>query len=268
MTGDTRPPDDASTDRDASGTGPFTPATGLGVVLGSPAAGRHRRPDPEPPEAPTPPPPVAHEPREPDPLPVRSTPPTSAPAVAHPAPHPTTPPTDDFPTVTAPELLPEDTALPRTSPVAPELPPVSRRVEFAPRRALRRLLAALVLISLLAAAATSWMAWRTGVESDVVMAGIMAALAFVLASIRATIKPIRLVIDGGQLFVSQGHLQEIHDLTSRYTDVRVEGDPSSRSWAVVITRYDAPTRRITHDVVDGEAFVRVLRYWRPDDLPA
>lgn len=143
-------------------------------------------------------------------------------------------------------------------------PTVARRTEFAPRRALQRLLGLLVLLALLAAVATSALAWHTRETRDVVFAGIMVALAFVLASIRATINPVDLIIEAGQLHVRHGHLQEVHDLTSAYTDVTITGDENTPTWEVVISRYDAPTRRIGHDVVDGAAFVPVVLYWRPD----
>lgn len=165
----------------------------------------------------------------------------------------------------APAVAPAATARHPHAPMPPSEPsPVPRRVEFQPRRGLQNLLGLLVSLSLLSALATCWVAYESRENRDIVLAGIMAALAFVLASIRATINPVHLLIDSGQLHISRGHLQEVHDLTSQYTDVRVEGDPSSRSWAVVISRYDAPTTRITHDQVDGRAFVPVVRYWRGD----
>lgn len=143
-------------------------------------------------------------------------------------------------------------------------PAVPRRVEFTPRRALQRLLGLLVFLSLAAAATTSWLAYESREVRDIVFAGIMVAMAVVLASIRATINPVQLIIEGGQLYLRQGHLNEFHDLTSPYTDVTVTGDPAGSKWEVTISRHDAPTRRIGHDIVDGKAFVPVVRYWRAE----
>ncbi len=150
---------------------------------------------------------------------------------------------------------------PRTDPTPAR--PVPRRVEFTPRQATHRLLTALVLAALVTTGVAGWIAWRTGSQVDIVVAGIFGALALVLTSIRATIVPVRLVIDAGQLTVARGRVIEVHDLTSRYSRILLQGDPQTKQWQILLERPDAAPTVVDHDVVDGAEFVRVVEYWRP-----
>ena len=153
------------------------------------------------------------------------------------------------------------TAKPTQPPKADNWPAVT---EFEPRQGTRVIAGILLLAALIAAAIAGYLAWY---EQSTATLGILITL-FILALViwasRASSAPTALKINSGHLTVQQVSGIRHFDLASKYTPVTVKGKPGLPGWKVIIEQREHEPFVINSAMVEPKAFMRVLRYYRPD----
>jgi hypothetical protein len=131
-------------------------------------------------------------------------------------------------------------------------------VEFKPKAGPRRLVALLVLGGVVASAYAGWTAYEQRTAVSYGIAGTVAALTIILWAAWATSPVAHLHVHGGVLEVMRAGRTERFDLTSHYTQLRIEGSPRSSRWKVLIDRPAGTPFVIDRTMVDPKAFTRVL----------
>jgi hypothetical protein len=146
-----------------------------------------------------------------------------------------------------------------STPVGP-----STTVRFPPKRGARRVMGFVVLVTLIAAAASGYMAYADPNTLSIGVASTLGVLLLVTWGIRAGTPLTRMAIKGGQLEVRQGGLHMKFDLTSHYTPIEVQGTPGRRGWRVLFGRGTLRPFVVDSSIVDPAAFTEVLRRYRPE----
>lgn len=140
----------------------------------------------------------------------------------------------------------------------------STTVTFAPKVGARRL-TGMVLLSALVAA--GWAGYRAYGDPSTLSVGVtvtLGALVLVVWAIRAASPLTLMAVRGGLLEVRRGGLHLKFDLSSHYTPIEVQGTPGRRGWRVLFGRGTMPAFIVDSSVVDAEAFMEVLRRYRPE----
>lgn len=174
----------------------------------------------------------------------------------------------------APRPAPEPTPhVPEREPVfaaavKPEPPPppddMPAVTEFAPRGGERAVAGALLLAALVAAGIAGYLAWYERSAATVGIGCTLFILVLVIWATRASSAPAHLEINSGHLTVERTGTIRHFDLASKYTALEVHGRPGLPGWKVLIEQRDAPPFVIDSAMVDPKAFMRVLRYYRPE----
>lgn len=141
--------------------------------------------------------------------------------------------------------------------------PDGNRIEFKPRTGARRLAALVLVLALVATAASAYAAWQEPRTPQIGTAVVFAVLTGLIWAVRAGSAPARLVVQGGQLEITRGGSRHVFDLASRYTPIEVVGEPGERGWRVLFLRRGMTPYVIDSSVVDPHEFMAVLRRYRP-----
>ena len=138
-------------------------------------------------------------------------------------------------------------------------------VEFKPRAGGRRVVGVVTLLGLGASAYLGWVAYQQRSTFSYAIVATVFVLILVLWAVWASTPVTHLHVHGGVLEVRRGGKTSRFDLTSHYTQLRVEGKPTSSRWRVLIDRPTDVPFIIDRSMVDPRAFMKVLRaYHRVD----
>ena len=153
---------------------------------------------------------------------------------------------------------------------APNDPVTGRRVvdpsvysvEFKPRSGGKRVLALMLLVSLVGTGYAVWLAYEERSSTSYGIAATVAALTIVFWAAWASSTTSHLHVHGGVLEARRAGCTERFDLTSHYTIVRVQGSPRSSRWKVLIDRPQNTPFVIDRTMVDPKAFMQVLNAYQ------
>lgn len=139
----------------------------------------------------------------------------------------------------------------------------STNVTFAPRMFVRRLMAVLLLLLVVAAGLACYVAYDDPSTLTLGVAGTLVVASLAVYAIRSGTVPTVVSIRSGQLEVVRGRDREIWDLTSRYTRIEEVGTPGRRGWKVLLGRFGRDPVVIDSSAVDPRAFSAELSRLRP-----
>jgi hypothetical protein len=135
---------------------------------------------------------------------------------------------------------------------------------FKPRTGTRRLLGAILLVTLATTVAAAAWAWQDRSYLSYGIAGTAAALTLIVWATRASASAARLTLHGSELEIMRGGSRSLFDLAQSYTPIEVQGRPGERRWRVLFLRRGMSAYVIDASMVDPHEFMKVLRYFRPE----
>lgn len=137
-------------------------------------------------------------------------------------------------------------------------------VRFTPVRT-RRLVASLAaLVALAAAAVAAYAAWQSRDTTSVGLAAGLGAVTLLLLRLRAGVTTAHVTIDAsGRLEIRRGTSRTVFDLASGYTPIDELGEPTDRSWRVLIQRKGMRPFVVDRRLVRPQEFSPVLRRYVP-----
>jgi hypothetical protein len=137
-------------------------------------------------------------------------------------------------------------------------------VDFPPRTLARRATTLLLALGLAATALAAWHAHDTRVQTDIGLAAILALFTGIVWAVRAGTVPTRVGLHGGRLEVRAQAGRFVFEIGSPHTRLESVGTPGRRGWRLLVHRRGLAPFPITGAMVDPEALVEALRYYRPD----
>ena len=135
-------------------------------------------------------------------------------------------------------------------------------VEFKPRSGGKRVLALMLLVSLVGTGYAVWLAYEERSSTSYGIAATVAALTIVFWAAWASSTTSHLHVPGGVLEARRAGRTERFDLTSHYTKIQVQGSPRSGRWKVLIDRPQNTPFVIDRTMVDPKAFMQVLNAYQ------
>lgn len=142
--------------------------------------------------------------------------------------------------------------------------PDEELVHFTPVRTLHRVASVALLVGLAATAITAYAAWRTRAPNDIAVAAAAGLVTLLVARIRGGATVARVSIaPGGRLEIARGDARTVFDLGSGYAPVDELGEPTERSWRVLIQRRGMRPYVVDRTLVRPREFSPILRRYVP-----
>lgn len=139
--------------------------------------------------------------------------------------------------------------------------------DFPARGTARRVLSLVLLATLAATAATSYVAYQDRTVAALGIAGTLAFLTLVVWAVRAGCTTTKMSIRRGKLSIERGGRVDLIDVGSSYTPIAIVGEPGHRRWTVLIERRGMPLVVINSSMVDAHWFTSALYRLRPELRP-
>lgn len=169
-----------------------------------------------------------------------------------------------IPQASAPQPVAAQMPAPQKQRHAEDDEPVPNTVIFKPRRATRTALTSVLVVWIIASAASVVAAWRDPSQPTIGIAAAIVALTAVTWIVRGGTSVARLTVRGGILEIRKAGQRTSFSLGDSYQIIDVVGKPGSMGWKVLFRRKDLEPYVVDASLVDPKDFMRVLTYYRPE----
>lgn len=151
---------------------------------------------------------------------------------------------------------------------SPAVFPDEELVRFTPVRARRVAVTLAVLTALVATSLAAYAAWQSPSPRSTGLAVGLGMLVLLLLRLRSSVQVAQVSIaPGGRLEVRRDGSRTVFDLGSGYAPVDELGEPTDRTWRVLIQRKGMKPFVVDRRLVRPQEFSPVLRRYRPHTTP-